>query len=157
SKRSCTSRERKQQTRAMLGLAITTAGGVNSFRPDHAEILRGKHVVILPDNDPPGMEHAQRVAAALHGIAKSIRIVTLPALPKKGDLYDFTESGGTRDALLEQIRTAAEWRASKGSEILDSVFALVRRFVSLSDSQARVLALWAVHTHALDATDFTPY
>ena len=41
--------------------------------------------------------------------------------------------------------------------MLDDLFTFVRRFVSLSLSQARVIALWIAHTHAIDASDATPY
>jgi hypothetical protein len=142
---------------AKLGLATTTAGGVNTFRLEHTEALRGKDVVIFPDNDPPGLEHAQRVAASLQRIAKSIRLVELPSLPQKGDLYDYVEAGGTRESLLKVISNAPVWRACSGNEILDSAFALVRRYLSLRDCEARVVVLWAAHTHAFDAADFSPY
>jgi hypothetical protein len=44
-----------------------------------------------------------------------------------------------------------------GSEILDLVFGYIRRFVSLSESQAVVVALWVVHTHVFETGDATPY
>lgn len=42
-------------------------------------------------------------------------------------------------------------------ESLNSVLGFVCRFVSLSDSQGRVVALWIAHTHAFSAADCTPY
>jgi hypothetical protein len=44
-----------------------------------------------------------------------------------------------------------------GTEILCDVVAFIRRYVSLSPAQADVCALWVLHTHAIDAADFTPY
>src|SRR5439155_5394657 len=41
--------------------------------------------------------------------------------------------------------------------ILDDVFAHLRKYVVLIDSQATLIALWVAHTHALDAADATPY
>src|ERR1700684_3467421 len=41
--------------------------------------------------------------------------------------------------------------------MLDDLFTFIRRFVSLSLSQARVVALWVLHTHVIDAADATPY
>ncbi|MEQ1472376.1 MAG: DUF3631 domain-containing protein [Candidatus Acidiferrum sp.] len=41
--------------------------------------------------------------------------------------------------------------------LLDHIAEYVRRFVSLSEFQAWVTALWIVHTHAFDAADATPY
>jgi hypothetical protein len=33
----------------------------------------------------------------------------------------------------------------------------LKRFVSLSTEQARVVTLWVANTHAIDAADCTPY
>jgi Protein of unknown function (DUF3631) len=41
--------------------------------------------------------------------------------------------------------------------VLDDAAAFVRRFVVLTGEQADTLALWAMHTYALDAADCTPY
>jgi hypothetical protein len=47
--------------------------------------------------------------------------------------------------------------ATEGAEILEKVLVFVRRYVSLSESQARVVALWVVHTHVFESGDATPY
>jgi hypothetical protein len=44
-----------------------------------------------------------------------------------------------------------------GGALLDKIYAFLRRFVYLSHAQAAIIALWIVHTHALDAADVTPY
>src|ERR1017187_10344916 len=44
-----------------------------------------------------------------------------------------------------------------GVSLLEGLGTFIRRFVSLSQSQADLCALWVVHTHATDAADFTPY
>ncbi len=41
--------------------------------------------------------------------------------------------------------------------MLDSVATFIQRFVSLSKTQAAVIALWIAHTHALEASCTTPY
>jgi hypothetical protein len=43
------------------------------------------------------------------------------------------------------------------AQLLTDLNNFIRRFVSLSAAQADICALWVVHTHALDAADFTPY
>jgi putative DNA primase/helicase len=68
--------------------------------------FRGRHIVILPDNDAPGRKHAAAVAAALLGVAASVKIVELPNLPAKGDVTDWKEAGGTGEqlsALLAEV------------------------------------------------------
>jgi hypothetical protein len=46
---------------------------------------------------------------------------------------------------------------SEGAAILSDVSEFIRRFVSLSEIQAYTCALWVVHTHAIEAAEFTPY
>src|SRR5215216_1207340 len=47
--------------------------------------------------------------------------------------------------------------APSGVELLVNLIGFIRRFVALSDAQGDIVALWAVHTHALDAADCTGY
>jgi hypothetical protein len=54
--------------------------GAKKWKPDNALYLKGKHVIILHDNDADGEAHRQIVAATLVGIAASITIVELPGL-----------------------------------------------------------------------------
>ena len=44
-----------------------------------------------------------------------------------------------------------------GVSLLEALSAYIRRFVSLSQSQADVCALWVIHSHAIEAAAFTPY
>jgi len=44
-----------------------------------------------------------------------------------------------------------------GSELLCRLAAYVRRYVVLTDEQADLIAIWIIHTYALDAADTTPY
>lgn len=63
---------------------------------DSAQVI---YVVI--DNDATGRKHGDVVGGALARAGKQARIVALPGLPEKGDLYDFIEAGGTLAACLE--------------------------------------------------------
>lgn len=44
-----------------------------------------------------------------------------------------------------------------GAEILDRVSAFIRRYIHLSDQQARIVAVWTAHTHAVGSATTTPY
>ena len=66
-------------------------------------------MVILPDNDQPGRDHAQKVARSLHGIAASVKIVELPDLPAKGDVSDWLDAGGTVEYLQVLVELAPEF------------------------------------------------
>ena len=56
------------------------------------------------------------MARSLHGKAASVKIVDLveimPDLPKKGDVSDFLDRGGTVDQLMELAMRTAEWKPS---------------------------------------------
>ena len=92
--------EKDAEALARLGLTATcNAGGAMKWRPELSQHLAGRHVVILPDNDLAGELHAGNVAASVFGVAASVRIVTLPGLPAKGDVSDWLAAGGTVEAL----------------------------------------------------------
>src|SRR5262249_34943710 len=56
------------------------------------DALAGRDVLILEDNDETGRKKALEAAAALHGTAKTVRIVQLPGLPEKGDVSDWLDA-----------------------------------------------------------------
>ena len=97
---------------ASLGLVATTSpGGAGKWRKKYATVLTDRDVVILPDNDAPGREHAVQIARSLSGKARSVRIVELPDLPAKGDVSDWLDAGGDRDkleALVDQARPVSD-------------------------------------------------
>jgi hypothetical protein len=91
-------------------VATTNSGGAGKWRDEYSAHLAGREVVILPDNDKTGRDHAEAVANALVGIAKSVRVVELPGLAPKGDVSDWIASGGTLEALARIVADAQEWR-----------------------------------------------
>lgn len=94
------------------GLLATTnpmGAGKAKWRPEYSESLRGRHVIILADNDEVGREHAKAVANALAGIAASVAILELPNLPPKGDVSDWLAAGGTKDMLLKLSLECPKW------------------------------------------------
>lgn len=101
---------------SVLGLVATTnPGGAGKWRSctkhgkgSFVAPLRDRLVVILPDNDEVGRAHATEVAAALQGVAASVRILELPGLPEKGDVSDWLADGGTSEALLGLCAGACE-------------------------------------------------
>jgi len=146
--------ERDADVGARYGLATATSGGVGSFRQDHADALRGKNVVVVADADDAGREHAQRVAAMLQSKAASVKVCEIPC---SKDLAEALEKNVLVTVLLALFEETPEWVPAEGSELLDSVMRFTRRFVALTEAQARVAALWTLHTHAMDAADTTAY
>lgn len=92
---------------ASLGcVATTNVFGAGKWRDEYNEPLRGRNVVILPDNDEAGRNHAEQVAASLHNVAESVKVVELPDLLDKGDVSDWLDAGGTVEKLQAFVDTA---------------------------------------------------
>lgn len=89
---------------ASLGLvASCNSGGAGKWRKKYSPALKGRNVVIIPDNDDAGRDHARQVHKMLDGVAASVRILELPALQEKGDVSDWLDAGHTVQELLELV------------------------------------------------------
>ena len=113
--------EKDADALAALGLVATSSvGGAGKWRDEYAESLAGRDVVVIPDNDAPGRQHALAVSASLGGLARSIRTLLLPGLPDKGDVSDWLQIEGN-DAerlclLAEQL--SAETTAAPAEDLV---------------------------------------
>ena len=91
-------------------------GAKSKWEPQFTDMLRGKEVYIIPDNDAPGMELAKRAAKELKGAAKCVKLLDLkriwPEIPEKGDASDLIAHMGKDDgiaALVELIRDTPDY------------------------------------------------
>ena len=89
--------------------ATTNVAGAGKWRDEYTAALHGAHVVILPDNDPPGASHGDTVASSLYGNVASLKVVPLPELPPKGDVSDWLAAGHTLDELHALVVATAEY------------------------------------------------
>jgi putative DNA primase/helicase len=95
---------------AAIGLvASCNAGGANKWPRELDRHFQCLNVYILPDNDDAGRSHAGKVAAALHGVAKSIHIVELPGLGPGNDVSDWLDRGGSPERLKEICDATPAW------------------------------------------------
>lgn len=110
--------------RACSAAAVSPPDGAGSkWQTQYTEALRGKHVVILPDNDKPGRELANRAAEELTGKAASVKVLNLskewPHLPEKGDISDILAAEPSEDVFmkLESLEALTpEWEPSQTQE-----------------------------------------
>lgn len=101
-----------------LGFVATTSpGGSNgwnaSVKDGAHEALKGRDVWLVGDHDQAGEQYVKGVAKTLDGVARSIRILTLPDLPEKGDISDFIETHGpdkTKEEVLSLARRTVPLR-----------------------------------------------
>jgi hypothetical protein len=132
---------------ASLGLVATTnPHGAGKWRPEYGDVLRGRRVVVLPDNDPVGRAHARDVVADLLGKAAEVRLLELPGLPEHGDVSDWLDAGGTRPALEELVRELPALREvpDMGAGLTDDVWP-TRWLADLAGEPRVVEEKWTVH------------
>jgi putative DNA primase/helicase len=92
---------------AELGIATTCASdGEGKWWGEYTKPLVGKLVRIIPDHDEKGESHAKVVSEAVARHAAEVKIIRLPGLPPKGDLWDWIEAGGNRDRLIKIVAAA---------------------------------------------------
>lgn len=96
-----------------LGLAATTnVGGAGKWAESYTKALTdcgAIWVIILPDQDEAGLEHAQTIAALSAKAGQTVTVLSLPDLPPKGDVSDWLDAGHTAADLQELADATALW------------------------------------------------
>jgi len=128
--------EGKVDALAAFGLfaACTDSGAKSKWPVGFEDLFTGRPVVILPDNDAPGEEYSETVAAALLPVAASVQVLRLPVLPEKGDIIDLIKARlgelppqdgsispaaeALRSELLHQAKTAPPWEPVPAPAVL---------------------------------------
>jgi hypothetical protein len=103
--------ERKVETLVGWGLVATcNHGGANGWKGELARFFDDRDVVVLPDADKPGADHADKVIRSLNGHARLVNIVHLPGLGPKGDIVDWVAAGNTLADLLRVVNEQTNMR-----------------------------------------------
>lgn len=103
-----------------LGFTATCApGGAGKWRAEYSTSLKGKRVVICPDNDEQGGKHAEIVTASLRKIGIDCCTVRLPNLPAKGDAYDAIYGNGLTAEEFEELAALA-WMRRDETETVEA-------------------------------------
>jgi 5S rRNA maturation endonuclease (ribonuclease M5) len=101
-----------------LGFISTTAseGAHATWDPAMTQWFKDRPVVILPDADKQGRKHAEKVAAALNGVAASVKVVDLfPNQNDGADVSDWLKGDLAGSRLAKLVKDADEWEAPKDS------------------------------------------
>jgi len=92
--------------------ATTVAHG--EWTNDCVQALAGRDVIVLQDNDAAGRKKALKAATVLHGVTKTVRIVSLPGLAEGEDVSDWLDLSrwNTIDKLIELSFSTPPWTPS---------------------------------------------
>lgn len=76
-------------------VATCNVGGAGKWRDEYSKFFHGRRVVVIADNDPPGLQHAKQVAESLVRVAQAdVQLIErLPGVPEKGDVSDWLDAG----------------------------------------------------------------
>lgn len=98
------------------GVATTNPLGAGAWNDDYSQSLEGRQIIILPDNDKSGIDHAQHVARSVSTFVRSVKVVRIPGLPITGDVTDYLNSGQSLDDLLGLAEATSYWSEEPESE-----------------------------------------
>lgn len=94
-------------------LATCNAGGSGKWPTELNPHLKGRSVILIPDNDSAGHKHVRVVAEKLAGTADSIRVFDLSInnreFPEKGDVSDWLTKGGDETSIEGNSIPYEEW------------------------------------------------
>lgn len=151
--------EKDAETLIAAGFCGTTNhAGATSWGPHLTEQLKGKTIIIIPDNDEAGRKRVSLISKALQGVAKEIRVFVPPGVPEHGDITDWAESGGDLNTILGASvvvdRKAAPKKATHEEyyELFDTVLNNPRRCIFNEKLMYRESpdAIWNPAINALD-------
>ena len=128
-------------------VASTFVGGTGKWRDEYLEYFRDADIVLVPDNDQPGIKGMQDIAEQLHDTAKNIKVLELPGLGERKEKHgkDFSDwadiDGNDQKKLNEFISDAPEWSPL---EVYDENLAVVeelnlKHFVTMIGGKTTVV------------------
>jgi 5S rRNA maturation endonuclease (ribonuclease M5) len=149
----CEGEKATDRARDLGVAAVTSAHGSCSAAKTDWTPLAGREVIILPDNDSPGVKYANDVAGILISLQPPARpkIVYLPDIPEGGDIVEYiaAREDDTSECILGSIETLAREiplagsRESKienrGSKNRDSHSSILDSHSSILDPQSSIL------------------
>jgi 5S rRNA maturation endonuclease (ribonuclease M5) len=94
---------------AKLSIVATTCPmGAKKWRDEYNEYLKGKKIVLIPDNDNEGREHMAQIGASLNGQTANLKLLEMPGLASKGDVSDFIARFKDKDEAAERLSIMIE-------------------------------------------------
>ena len=172
---------------ALLGVwnwrGTNSEGGKTALTDFEYVAWNGREVYLAFDSDvsvkPEVHKALERLKALLEQRDAQVRVVYLDEVDgEKTGIDDYLAAGGSLDELrdkaeftLRSPRPEAEPADDPVAEpeerhegplptlaaLLDQLGSFINRYLVMSAEQVCFLALWTLHTHAIDAADATPY
>ena len=110
-------------------ISVCSAHGAGSGKwlPQYTEALKGRNVIVIPDNDTQGKNFAIETCNALAGHAASVKMINLIDewinLPEKGDISDVFQMDKPNDVLIKLealVTVTKEWEPANEENGIDT-------------------------------------
>jgi putative DNA primase/helicase len=149
--------EKASDAAVSIGLTATTSmNGAKSPKKTNWKPVKGKAVVILPDNDDPGRKYSETVATLCREAgAASVKILELPGLPDGGDIVEWIEARGDAaepETMRKELESLVAAEVSTSEKPVDWMsphtiqgrtdLANGKRFANLMSDSARFCHPW---------------
>ena len=154
--------EKDADRAAGMGFVATTfVGGTGKWRDEYLGHFSGGDIVLIPDNDQPGIKGMEDIAEQLHGTAKTIKVLELPGLGKRKDKHgkDFSDWADIDDngkqKLIEIISEVSELTPP---EVLDEKLPIVEELNQehfVTRIGGKTIVVNEVHDPAMDRNILT--
>jgi hypothetical protein len=107
--------EKKVEALRQRGVVATcNAMGVGKWRDEFSTYLQGADVVIIPDNDALGRQHADQVAQSVKRHAQRVRLLDLAKvwhdIEESDDVYDWFAAGHDVEELWRHVEALSDYR-----------------------------------------------
>lgn len=102
--------EKDCDTLKRQGYTAFTYGGAADWQPELAELVKGANVIILADNDDPGIKVANTILRDIQAVVKSAKIIIPVPDQSKADITDYFEAGHTKQEFEQMINNVTEKR-----------------------------------------------
>ena len=115
--------------------AVSLPDGANSkWHESFSDELRGRNIIVVPDNDTPGRSHAENIARQLVSVADTVKVLDLRAawadIPEHYDVTDIIERRGVeffRIILADLCESTPDYaQISSKDSAMDSFLSLFR-------------------------------
>lgn len=118
--------EKDTITMVKQGYVSFTYGSCADWQKEFAELVKGADVVILADNDVPGIQVAKCILSDVMGIAKTARIIVpMPDIPK-ADITDYFEAGHSKEEFEQLLKQEIPLQENKAGRFQTLVNILKR-------------------------------
>ena len=128
--------EKDAETLITRGLCATTNhAGAKAWSQHLTDQLKGKTVIIIPDNDDAGRKRIQNLTRALHDHVKALLAFIPDGVPEKGDITDWVNNGGDvstilgRSVMIEKKKEGKQATRDEYFELLEQVLGEPKRCI----------------------------